>query len=277
MKVDDEDEDFKKATANSAINRLDSEKILDPKDLLFPIEPRERRLSQQFPVEYFYMVKDTLGQGTFAKVVLVVDKQSHKEYAMKIIDKQKLAGRKISIRDEISIMRKVSHPNILSLRPEKSIFETSQHYYLVMPLAKGGELFQEIVGRGSFTEADARIVMKQILSGVAYLHEQNIVHRDIKPENLLLTEQLPKGQVMITDFGLSKVLANDDFMLKTACGTYFITYIDLLMLPLKSYYVKAMENHAMYGQLELLCMFYYVVMSHFMEKHNKLYFMKLLS
>ena len=218
MKVD-EDEEFKKIATNSALNRLDSEKVLNPRDMLFPIEPRERRLSQQFPVEYFYTVKETLGQGTFAKVVTVEDKQTSEEFAMKIIDKQKLAGRKISIREEISIMRKVHHPNILSLRKEKSIFETPSHYYLIMPLARGGELFQEIVGRGSFTEADARIVMRQILNGVDYLHSQNIVHRDIKPENLLLTEKLPIGSVMITDFGLSKILANEDFMLKTACGT----------------------------------------------------------
>eukprot|EP00835_Amoeboradix_gromovi_P002250 NODE_123_length_18841_cov_0.279693.p7 type:complete len:235 gc:universal NODE_123_length_18841_cov_0.279693:14429-15133(+) len=216
----DEDEESKLA-ANSAINRLDSTNIISPKDMLFPIEPRERRLSQQFPVEYFYSIKETLGQGTFAKVVTVLDKQTKEEFAMKVIDKQKLAGRKISIREEISIMRKVSHPNILSLRKEKSIFETPQHYYLVMPIARGGELFQEIVGRGSFTESDARLVMNQIINGVFYLHSQNIVHRDIKPENLLLTEKLPIGNVMITDFGLSKVLANDDFMLKTACGTYF--------------------------------------------------------
>ena len=218
MKVD-EDEDFKKGATNSALSRLDSEKVLNPREMLFPIEPRERRLSQQFPVEYFYTIKETLGQGTFAKVVTVADKNTDEQFAMKIIDKQKLAGRKISIREEISIMRKVSHPNILSLRSEKSIFETPQHFYLVMPLARGGELFQEIVGRGSFTEADARVVMYQILQGVVYLHSQNIVHRDIKPENLLLTKKLPEGQVMITDFGLSKVLANDDFMLKTACGT----------------------------------------------------------
>eukprot|EP00834_Sanchytrium_tribonematis_P000127 NODE_3_length_80033_cov_0.932970.p43 type:complete len:229 gc:universal NODE_3_length_80033_cov_0.932970:15801-15115(-) len=215
MKVDDEEEPKK----GSPVEKLDQEMLMNPRDMLFPIEPRERRLSQQFPVEYFYTIKETLGQGTFAKVVTVEDKSSNEQFAMKIIDKQKLAGRKVSIRDEISIMRKVSHPNILSLRSEKSIFETPLHFYLVMPIARGGELFQEIVGRGSFTEADARTVMRQILQGVWYLHKQNIVHRDIKPENLLLTEKLPAGKVMITDFGLSKVLANDDLMLKTACGT----------------------------------------------------------
>jgi calcium/calmodulin-dependent protein kinase I len=82
----------------------------------------------------------------------------------------------------------------------------------------GGELFDEIVGRGTFYERDAAKVVQKILLAIEYLHSQGIVHRDLKPENLLLSDKGKAPQVKISDFGLSKIFNTDQFM-KTACGT----------------------------------------------------------
>lgn len=87
-----------------------------------------------------------------------------------------------------------------------------------MELVTGGELFDRIVDKGSYTERDASSLVKQILSAVDYLHNLNIVHRDLKPENLLYKSKADDSKIMLSDFGLSKILVENK-MMKTACGT----------------------------------------------------------
>jgi serine/threonine protein kinase len=82
----------------------------------------------------------------------------------------------------------------------------------------GGELFDEIVGRGSIPEKETAAIVEKILLAINYLHENGIVHRDLKPENLLLSEKSGNAQIKISDFGLSKIF-NDAEVMKTACGT----------------------------------------------------------
>lgn len=83
---------------------------------------------------------------------------------------------------------------------------------------EGGELFDRIVEEGSFTEKDASRIVKQITSAIQYLHSKDIVHRDLKPENLLFRSRDANADIMVTDFGLSK-LVTDSLVMKTACGT----------------------------------------------------------
>ena len=82
----------------------------------------------------------------------------------------------------------------------------------------GGELFDEIMGRGTFVEKDAAAIVQKILLAIQYLHRMGIVHRDLKPENLLLSDRTPHPEIKISDFGLSKIFKNAGAM-KTACGT----------------------------------------------------------
>lgn len=117
---------------------------------------------------------------------------------------------------EISVLSKVRHPNCVSLL---ELFETEDAVYLVTDLAAGGELFDQLLQKGSYTEGDAAHLVYQILLGVAYLHDRDIVHRDLKPENLLFSDKTENARLMITDFGLSKVLTTQNDVLMTACGT----------------------------------------------------------
>lgn len=81
----------------------------------------------------------------------------------------------------------------------------------------GGELFDRIVEKGSYTEKDAADLIRQVLEAVDYMHEQGVVHRDLKPENLLYYSQEDDSKIMISDFGLSKM--EDSGIMATACGT----------------------------------------------------------
>jgi len=114
---------------------------------------------------------------------------------------------------EIDIMRKLKHQNIIALF---EVFDEKDFIYLVMELVTGGELFDQIVSRGTYSEADAATIIRQILEAVEYMHENGIAHRDLKPENLLCSG--PSNEVIkVTDFGLSKDFATAS--LRTSCGT----------------------------------------------------------
>ncbi|UYV80973.1 CAMK1 [Cordylochernes scorpioides] len=97
------------------------------------------------------------------------------------------------------------------------VFEDKNKVYLVMELVTGGELFDRIVEKGSYTEKDASHLIKQILEAVDYMHTQGVVHRDLKPENLLYYNPDEESKIMISDFGLSKM--EDSGVMATACGT----------------------------------------------------------
>ncbi len=162
-------------------------------------------------IDSLYDTLELLGQGTFAKVKRGREKSTGDEYAIKIIDKADLAENRESILTEISILKNVSHPNVIRLH---QIFESKKKIYLVTELLEGGELFDRIVERGHYSEADASRLIRNVVDAIAYLHSKNIVHRDLKPENLLFGAD--DETIKVTDFGLSKIASKK---LKTACGT----------------------------------------------------------
>ncbi|XP_052509927.1 calcium/calmodulin-dependent protein kinase type 1G [Budorcas taxicolor] len=160
-----------------------------------------------------FIFMEVLGSGAFSEVFLVKQRVTGKLFALKCIKKSP-AFRDSSLENEIAVLKKIKHENIVTL---EDIYESTTHYYLVMQLVSGGELFDRILERGVYTEKDASLVIQQVLSAVKYLHENGIVHRDLKPENLLYLTPEENSKIMITDFGLSKM--EQSGVMSTACGT----------------------------------------------------------
>ncbi|NXF44598.1 KCC1G kinase, partial [Oceanites oceanicus] len=160
-----------------------------------------------------FIFMEALGSGAFSEVFLVKQRSTGKLFALKCIKKSPLT-RDSSLENEIAVLKKIKHENIVTL---EDIYESTTHFYLVMQLVSGGELFDRILERGVYTEKDASVVIHQVLTAVKYLHENGIVHRDLKPENLLYLTPEENSKIMITDFGLSKMEQNG--IMSTACGT----------------------------------------------------------
>ncbi|KAJ7904348.1 kinase-like domain-containing protein [Mycena olivaceomarginata] len=229
-------------------------------------QEREQKDQEQMPVykglEHFKIVTK-MGDGAFSNVFHAVDLTTNKKVAVKVVRKFELNAsqngdkhlnpkfkkkprvtERANILKEVQIMRGTNHPAIVKLI---SFSESEEHYFLVLELMEGGELFHQIVKLTYFSENLSRHVILQVANGIRYLHEERgVVHRDIKPENLLF-ERIPIipskvpahrpydeekedegefipgvggggiGRVKIADFGLSKVVWNEETM--TPCGT----------------------------------------------------------
>ncbi|KUJ14667.1 Pkinase-domain-containing protein [Mollisia scopiformis] len=166
-----------------------------------------------------YKTGKTLGAGSYSVVKECVHIDTGRYYAAKVINKRLMAGREHMVRNEIAVLKRVSmgHQNILTL---VDYFETLNNLYLVTDLALGGELFDRICRKGSYYESDAADLIRATLSAVAYLHDHGIVHRDLKPENLLFRTPEDNADLLIADFGLSRIMDEEQFhVLTTTCGT----------------------------------------------------------
>ncbi|XP_034937562.1 calcium/calmodulin-dependent protein kinase type II alpha chain isoform X27 [Chelonus insularis] len=154
-----------------------------------------------------YDLKEELGKGAFSVVRRCVQKSTGLEFAAKIINTKKLSQRDFQkLEREARICRKLQHPNIVRLH--ESIQEENCHY-LVFDLVTGGELFEDIVAREFYSEADASHCIQQILESVHHCHHNGIVHRDLKPENLLLASKAKGAAVKLADFGLAIEVQGD--------------------------------------------------------------------
>uniref|UniRef100_V5EJ49 Protein kinase n=1 Tax=Kalmanozyma brasiliensis (strain GHG001) TaxID=1365824 RepID=V5EJ49_KALBG len=213
------------------------------------IVAEEREASDKMPYyeglsERFQLIKK-MGDGAFSNVYKARDRQTGQKVAIKVVRKYELnSNQRANILKEVQIMRNLKHDGIVELQ---SFSESREHYFLVLELMEGGELFHQIVKLTYFSEALARHVILQVAHAIRYLHEERgVVHRDIKPENLLFEsikiipskhpiqrpydeekedegEFMPGiggggiGRVKIADFGLSKVVWEESTM--TPCGT----------------------------------------------------------
>ena len=190
-----------------------------PKDIEIPNPKVSKenmiKISTEPVANYYTIVKD-LGHGSYGQVKKVKHKELNEIRAMKITNKKS-----DSSKYEIEILKKISHPNITKIF---EIFSDSKKYYIIMEFLEGGELFEAITNIGSFTEASASKVLKQILSAVFYLHSNHIVHRDLKPENIMLTQKPKNGnyQIKLIDFGTAKIFKPGKKMNKFIGTSYYI-------------------------------------------------------
>lgn len=154
-------------------------------------------------LEEDYTVGRVLGKGAFGVVRLVLDRKTGEAYACKSISKAKLIAKEDvdDVRREVEILNLVSpHQTVAGL---KQVYEDKFAVHIVMELCVGGELFERIVAKGTFSEADAARHFRRMVEMVGHLHSLGVMHRDIKPENFLLTDATDAADLKACDFGLS--------------------------------------------------------------------------
>ncbi|KAK9697023.1 hypothetical protein RND81_08G010000 [Saponaria officinalis] len=164
-----------------------------------------------------YELGRTLGEGTFAKVKFARNFENDENFAIKILDKEKVLKNKMigQIKQEISTMKLIRHPNVLRLY---EVMASKTKIYIVLEFITGGELFNKVASKGRLKEDEARKYFQQLINAVDYCHSRGVFHRDLKPENLLLDA---KGILKVSDFGLSALhkQVREDGLLHTTCGT----------------------------------------------------------
>ncbi|KAM3147842.1 hypothetical protein pb186bvf_000170 [Paramecium bursaria] len=166
-----------------------------------------------------------LGSGSFGVVFLAEDKKTCQliivslvqRHAIKAIAKDRVVN-KGDFQNELKILRKIDHPNILKLY---KVYETDKTIYLVTELCEGGELFYFITKTKFLTEAQAAMIMRQMFSAVAYLHQNKIVHRDLKPENFLLRVADDPSSIKLIDFGLARPFKENELMTQANGSMYY--------------------------------------------------------
>lgn len=168
------------------------------------------------PLDKDYQIHQQLGKGAFGKVVKAFHLPSKEYRAIKIINTKNLNNDdKTKIFQEIKILSKLDHPNIIKIY---EYFISSRNIYIVMEMLNGGELFDKIISNEKFSEVEAANTMKEILSAVQFCHDRKIVHRDLKPENILVEGTTTK----IIDFGTSRKFETDKLMSNFHGTPYYV-------------------------------------------------------
>lgn len=167
-----------------------------------------------------FQVSRIIGSGAFANVYEATEKSSEKKYAIKGFNKQYLeqeAKGKESLWNEISILRKIKHNNLLKLH---EVHETKNSVYLVFDVYRGGELGKLLENKQGLKEQEVLNIITGLLRGIDYLASKDIVHRDLKPNNIILRKNtdIQPEDVVIVDFGLA-VSVHDKNMIFKRCGT----------------------------------------------------------
>lgn len=213
FKLDDEDEGIKSQETASDDNQ-DEPRVIEVTSS-FQAQDYEKqrsstlysRESEDDTVMEDFEIKQVLGIGSFGKVYLVENNKTGKLHAMKSIYKDKIHDfdKMESTKLEEHILLNSEHPHIVSL---DYVFEDTKKIYFIMKFIQGGELFKQIIDCRRFEEDRAKFYAIQIALALGHLHSQDVVYRDLKPENILIGED---GYVYLTDFGLSRILARDEF------------------------------------------------------------------
>ena len=174
----------------------------------------------------FYKYGRLIGQGAFGKVNLGLNILTGRIVAVKSFDKNnsELTGDNMKkIKYETDLMKKLNHPNITKIL---EMFEDEKYFLIIMEYINGGNLFSFVKKRRKLSEKTAKFLFRQIILGIKYIHEQNIVHRDIKLENLLIDLN---NNVKICDFGIGRKIASKNQLLYDQCGTLMYMAPEILL------------------------------------------------
>ena len=197
-----------------------------------------------------------IGTGSFGKVLLVKYNSNNNLYAMKVLNKSqiKLKKQEENTKNERDLMVKLNNPFILSI---KFAFQDESKLYIVSVFLQGGDLFYHLHHSTiNLTEEVAKFYIIELILGLEFLHQNNVIFRDLKPENILLDSE---GHIRISDFGLSKILENSRDKAYTLCGT--LKYLAPEILKNKGY-----EKSVDWWSLG--CIFYEMLMGHLPFKIN---------
>ncbi|XP_013008692.1 maternal embryonic leucine zipper kinase [Cavia porcellus] len=176
----------------------------------------------------YYELYETIGTGGFAKVKLACHILTGEMVAIKIMDKNALGSDLPRVKTEIDALKNLRHQHICQLY---HVLETANKIFIVLEYCPGGELFDYIISQDRLSEQETRVVFRQIVAAVAYVHSQGYAHRDLKPENFLFDEH---HKVKMIDFGLcAKPKGNKDYHLQTCCGS--LAYAAPELIQGKSY------------------------------------------
>ena len=205
------DKNINKTEKNSIFNQIQHnmiENISQKSEEHFkkiPIEKKQEKIGD-------YILGEAIGEGAFAKVKLAYHTPTNEKVAIKIINKEKIDINKIN--KEIKILQRIKHINIIQIY---EIIETDFYFYIVMEYCENKDLFFLLKSKHNLTELDSCKYFQQIINALEHIHLSYITHRDLKPENILLTDNYQR--IVITDFGLSKLLDEYNKELSTLCGT----------------------------------------------------------
>ena len=163
-----------------------------------------KQIEDDKSIDDYYEITDVLGKGSFGQVCRAKRVGADFECAIKTIHKKTLTKNAMLPQlmiQELTVLQKSSHPNIMSVN---EILEDDECFYIATELLEGGELFDRMMDVQKFTEIQAAYILKQVLLAINYMHNKNIAHRDLKPENILLdSTDKDELEVKITDFGFA--------------------------------------------------------------------------
>ena len=180
-----------------------------PSDMATPVR-------QSKNIEDMYELGEECGFGKTSRVLTATHRTSKESRAIKVMNTEGMTTKELEmLQQEKEIMRRMTHPKIVKLY---EVVETTGQTYLVMQ-RMGGDLYDYVASvrkqtKAGLPERDARMIMKQLLEGVIFMHDQGVVHRDLKPENILINDP---SDIRIADFGVSKVADTQ----RTPVGTSF--------------------------------------------------------
>jgi len=177
------------------------------------------------PITRDFRFGKVLGTGGFAVVKQCTHLRSKKSYAVKVMniveptneeDLEEGGMTLPEIAEEIRLTISLASPQVVRIY---DFYQTPKHVYVIMEFLRGGELLEAVMNLGSYSEKDAALIMKQLLTGLVNVHAHNITHRDLKLENLILAEKGNLRSLRIADFGLAKKMKTSRGKLSAQCGS----------------------------------------------------------